>query len=167
LKYLIVTFIITVLLGTTNVSAQQISLSVSGTWRLTISASDVSSGAGSDVNSTYTSNTDQIDVDVDKVVYGNFWDWFISYNWRVDVSRNDINWNSNMELWARRSSDGFGFGSIGGGSTYRRITGSASTFFWGNGRRFWTNVQYQLRGMSVTVPPGNYRTVVVYTVIEI
>ena len=62
--------------------AQQIDISVMGSWTETIDASDLQSEPGTDLVDTYTSAEGQVSVSIDKVVNGNSWDWFINYNWR-------------------------------------------------------------------------------------
>ncbi len=167
LKIRTISILIAGILPAAALMGQQVTIDISGSWSLTITSADLTAGAGSDFTSSYESNTDQISVDIDKVVSGNFWDWFLSYNWRVDVNKQDVNWHSDMELYVRRTSGGFGFGSISGGTSYQQITSSDRTFFSGNGRRYWIPLQLQLQGMSVEVPPGNYSTVVYYTVTEL
>lgn len=55
-----------------SLMAQQIDISVTGSWTETIDASDLQSEPGTDLVDTYTSAGDQVSVSIDNVVYGNF-----------------------------------------------------------------------------------------------
>lgn len=162
-----ITFILLFILINGNHQAQQVTITVTGSWSLTIGSSDLQGGAGSDLNSTYQSATNQVSINIDKVVNGNFWDWFVNYNWRVDVEKQDTNWDSRLQLWVHRSGNGFGFGSISGGTNYQQVTNSTTSFFSGSRRRFWITIQYELRNVSVQVPVDTYSTLVIYTVTEL
>jgi hypothetical protein len=144
-------------------TAQSQEVSVSGNWSLTIDATDLQSGAGSDLIDTYESNTNQVYVSVTKS--GGF---FSNWYWRVDITKTDGNWPSDFHLDVRRSSDGFGFGgSISGLTSYQEIVNSFPPYFTGNRNRYFIGMQYRLRGVSVQIPPDTYTTTVVYTVTEL
>ena len=87
---------------------------------------------------------------------------FPSGNWRVDVSRSDIAWDSDLQVYVRRTG-----GSVTGGSNYQQITTTATTFFSGTGWAF-VPVQYRISGnfIALGVSPGLYRTVVTYTLYD-
>jgi len=138
-------------------------ISVSGSWELTIDESDMQSGMISDLNSTYESPANQVSATISNSSYG----WFGTWYWGVDVSRDNSQWNNNMHLDVRRSSGGFGFGSISGGTSYQEVTTSTQIFFTGVSFRLWIGFQYRLRGVSVAVPAGTYVTTVTYTVVEL
>ena len=138
-------------------------ISISGSWELTIDESDMQSGMISDLNSTYESPTDQVSATISNSSYG----WFGTWYWRVDVSRDNSQWNNNLHLDVRRSSGGFGFGSISGGTSYQEVTTSTQAFFTGVSFRLWIGFQYRLRGVSAAVPAGTYAATVTYTVVEL
>lgn len=164
---LIFFFVLIILSFSFKLTAQEARIDVSGSWSVTIDETDLVAGAGSDLNSTYTSETNQITVNVDKIVYGNFWDWFVYYNWRVDVRRSDINWDSNFRLYVRRTGSGFGFGSISGGTSFQEVTLVDQTFFSGSRRRYYIYLQLQLENVSINISPDTYNTTVIYTVTEL
>jgi len=144
-------------------TAQAQSISVSGEWSLTIDETNLQSGAGSDLVDIYESNTNQVYVSVTKS--GGL---FSSWNWRVDITKSDVNWHSDFHLDVRRSSNGIGLGgSINGLTSYQEILDSAPPYFTGSRNRYLIAMQYRLRGVSVQVPPDTYLTTVIYTVTEI
>jgi len=138
--------------------AQAQTITVTGNWSLIIGLSDLQGGAGSDFNPTYESAVDQIIIDIQGKK---------TTNWRVDVSKDDITWDSRMLLYVRRTSDGTGPGSISGGLTYQQITEVDQEFFRGGKNRQNIHVQLKLDGITVGIPTGTYTTTVYYTVIEI
>jgi len=164
---LIFQLIITLLFGYTKAFGQEVTIDVTGSWSETIDETDLQAGAGSDLNPTYTSATNQININIDKIVYGNFWDWFVNYNWRVDVRRSDTNWDSQFRLYVRRTGNGFGLGSISGGTTFQEVTLIDQVFFSGSRRRYYIPVQCQLGNVSINISPDVYTTTVIYTVTEL
>jgi hypothetical protein len=153
--------------STSGLLGQVVTVDVTGSWSLTIDQTNLQAGAGSDLVSSYESATNQVMIDINKVVYGNFWDWLIAYNWRVDVRRSDALWDSRLNLDVRRTGNGTGMGTISGGTAYQAVSSMDQTFFSGSRRRYDIPVQLQLRNVSIDVPPNNYSTTVVYTVTEL
>lgn len=117
------------------------SVSVSGSWYLDLTQADLSDGAGSDLVPTHESAAGVITMNINKSGVG----WFTNWDWRIDVSRSDLNWPSEFSLDIRRSSNGFGFGSISGGTSYQEITGSSQAFFYGRRHRIWIGMQLRLK----------------------
>jgi len=138
------------------------SIDTNGSWSETIDASDLIAGAGSNVNSTYTSPGDQATVDI-TLTSGALDEW------RVDVKKSDSTWHSSTHLYLRRSSDGTP-GHIGatisGGTSYLEVTDIDQAFFSGSGDRLNVGIQLRLTGFSIQVPPGNYSTTVTLTFID-
>ena len=132
-------------------------ITVSGSWTETVNASDLLAGAGSDLNGTYTSNSNQASINIYNTP---------GYNeaWRVDVRRSDTSWPGGFTLNTRRTSSGSGIGFITGGTTYRAVGTSNAYFFNGDYDRSNVAIQFQVTGMSVQVPPATYSTTVVFTV---
>jgi len=137
-------------------AAASISITVTGSWSETIDASDLVAGAGSDLISTCQSAADAVSIDTTET----------SGNWGLDVKKVDTNWHSNLHLYVKRTSDGTGPGSISDGDSYQEITDTDLSFFSGNGDRSNVNVQLQLTGVSVQVPPDTYTTTIYYTVTD-
>jgi len=86
--------------------------------------------------------------------------------WRVDVRRVDATWHGDFTLWIRRSGDGTGSGSVSGGTTYLTVTTTDQTLFTGAEDRDDVPIQFQLTGVSIQIPPGDYETTIVYTIVE-
>lgn len=132
-----------------------------GSWTETINSADLQAGAGSNLNATYTSSSSQAVIQIFNTP---------SYNeaWKVDVRRTDTNWHGSFTLNTRRTSNGVNPSGasgnfISGGTTYRAITTTDALFFWGAYDRSNVNIQFQLTGMSVQIPPATYTTTVVFT----
>ena len=138
-----------------NIRAQNIS--VIGNWSETIQASDLQSGAGSDLIDTYESLPDQIEVAITGAA---------NKTWRIDVSKVDNLWDSRFQLFVKRTSDGLGSGSVTGGTSYQEVTNTEQSFF--NGYKNCSNIYLQLKasGISIQIPPNTYSTTVYYTVID-
>ena len=157
-----------------NLSAQG-NVVLTGSWDLTLSQSDLQDGPGSDLNHTYESATDQVLVEI----YRLFFIWGSgtrTWNWAIDINKSDTDWDSSLEVWARRTGDGqcsYTY-TITGGQTYQRITDVATEFFSGSitGSGSWLLVllannipiQYQIRGVSAALTAKTYTTSIVYTV---
>jgi len=135
-----------------------ISITATGSWSRTISASDLTAGAGSDLISTYESASDAISIDI-----------IASLKYRVDVSKVDGNWHSNLQLFVKRTTSGTGGSgsSVSGGTSYQQVTGIATSFFSGQRNRSNVKIQLKLTGASIQVPPAVYTTTVYYTVTDI
>jgi hypothetical protein len=153
------------LFGLFMVSSQAVSqtISLSGSWSLTIGETDLQGGPGSDLNSTYESSG-FMSIGVQNG------GWFTNWNWKIIVNKSDYNWPDDFILDVRRIGNGFGFGSISGGTSYREVTDvfdENDPFFTGTRNRILISFQYRLRGVSAQVPADTYNTTVYYTVIEI
>jgi hypothetical protein len=139
------------------VQAQAIELAASGGLTRTIGRTDLVSGAGSNLNSTY-SDAATTSLTVSGTTGA-------SDSWRIDVRTADTAWNGALRLKVRRDTDGSGSGSVAGGTSFIELTGSDSQFFFGAGDRSGISLSYQLSGMTVTIPPGFYSTTVIFTVV--
>jgi hypothetical protein len=134
-----------------------ISITTTGTWSLTIDETDLQAGPGSDLNSTYTSDSDATLLDVQGS----------SSPWHIDVRKSDINWHSSLHIYIKRTGLGVPTGDEPtGGDTFQEIT-DTDQYFWQASNTI-TEVphQYQLTGVTITIPPDNYQTDVVFTVTE-
>lgn len=140
--------------------AGAIDISATGGWTETIGTSDLTSGAGSDLNSDYESTVAATTLTISKCKGKND-------NWRVDVKRIDSSWHDDTTLYARRVSDGDGQGSISGGLSFIKIKKTENEFFSGAGNRDNVSLQYKLTEVSINISPGNYSTTVVFTVVDI
>jgi len=147
--------------------AQNVLITVTGDWNLTLDVTDLQGGAGSNLVGTHSSAVDVTRVTLKKDYGGTWWEFLINFDWRVDISKSDTNWDANLQLWTRRTGNGTGLGSISGGTAYQQVTGVDSYFFNGNFPHYNIPIQYQVRGVSVQVPADSYETTVVYTITEL
>jgi hypothetical protein len=131
------------------------SITATGNWSdLTIGASNLAAGAGSNLIDTYQSAADAVSINITDT----------SGNWGLVVKRDNSTWHPNLHLHIRRTSDGSGSGSISGGNSYQEVTDIDQSFFSGNSDRSNVNVQFELTGVSIQVPPDVYTATVYYTV---
>lgn len=138
----------------------QADITATGNWSGTIDASGLTGGAGTDLNPTYTSASDQVSITISNT--SDDWDF-----WRVDVRKSDTNWHNDLGLSVRRTSSGTGTGSISGGTSYIAAGDLDTEFFRGRGDRSNILVKLQLSGVSVQVLPGTYSASIVFTVVDI
>ncbi len=137
-----------------------LSIATSGSWSLTVDASDLSAGAGSDLVNSQTSSSTQGSIDISGTTGS-------SDNWRVDVKRVDTTWDSDFTIYVRRTGDGTGDGSITGGTTFQEVTTTDASFFSGSGDRTGINVEFMIEGFSVsTIPVDVYDTAITYTIVD-
>ncbi len=136
-----------------------ISITVIGNWSGTIDKNDLLSGAGSDLQSTYTSASGQVSIDI-RNVKG------INDAWRIDIRKVDNNWSNNLHPYVMRISDGKG-GNVSGGTSYQEVTDINTSFFSGSGMVKGINIQLRLTGASIQIRPSSYSTVLYYTVVDI
>lgn len=133
-----------------------ITLEVLGSWTESIDAVDLIAGAGSDLTDSYESASNAIEVNITSS----------GTSWQMDIRKVDGNWHGDFVLYARRTADGTGVGTISGGDAYQQITGVDNLFFSGTKGRTGVNVQLKLSGVSIQVPPDTYITTVYYTITE-
>ena len=136
-----------------------IDISSTGDWSLSIGASDLVSGAGSDLQGYYESGIGLISIDITGTSGA-------SDAWRVDINKTDGTWHANLHLSAYRTGAGSGLGSISGGTSYQEIANTYLSFFNGSGDRSGITVRLRLGGVSVQVPPATYSATVTFTVID-
>jgi len=151
-------------------------ITCNGSWDLVISSSDMLGGAGSNLNSTYTSASDQVLIGVWQLYWLGFGTGSRTWNWAVDVNRSGGTWHGDFVLSVRRTGSGTSDDtySITDGTNYQPISTIQTELFQGtlSGSGFlllFLNaddipVQYQLSGVSATIPANNYSTTIVYTV---
>lgn len=141
------------------INGEALDITASGGWSETIDSSDLTAGAGSNLNSIYESTGNASTIGISGCVDNND-------NWRVDVRRVDGTWHNNFVFSVKRTTDGSGGGSVSGGLSYITVGTTDSEFFSGTGDRSGMNLQYRLSGVSITVSPDNYSTQIILTVID-
>ncbi len=132
-----------------------------GNWGFSINSADLISGAGSDINNIFESSVNQVTIDITNIHP-------FRVNWRIDVRKADMVWNSNFQLFITRTGDGTGHrrATISSGLTYQNITDIDQLFFSGLGKRSGVPIQLKLEGVTVQIPVGSYSTTIVYTITE-
>ncbi|MEM1122440.1 MAG: hypothetical protein AAGJ18_18485 [Bacteroidota bacterium] len=139
-------------------SRAQIDLVVVGQWEHTISALDILE-AGSDFSNTHESLSGQVTLSV----LGGLG----SFNWQIDVQKGNEDWHPNLQLNLKRTGNGVGLGTIAGGTAYQTIANTAQPFILGSDNRTTVPLQYEVQGVSVTIPAKTYYTTVIFTVTEL
>lgn len=135
---------------------QAIRITVNGTWIEIIDANDLDGPPGSDLRPFIESSPAQVLISILNT----------HRLWEVNISREDFLWPKEFQLYVRRTGDGRGPGTIQGGLAYLKILEVDQLFFSGSNQRLGIPLQFRLEGLSVDIPPGNYVTNIIYTVIE-
>ncbi len=138
--------------------AEAIDLSASGGLMRIVGASDLVSGAGSNLHTTFD-DAGATSLSIVNTSGSND-------RWRIDVRRSDATWHNALRLYVKRISDGSGGGTVTGGLSHVEISGTPVEFFSGEGDRDGLFLSYQLTGMSVSVSPNIYSTTVIFTVVD-
>jgi len=136
---------------TSNLPA--IDLSASGDWAETLSASDLTGGAGTDLPSNLQSVSGVTVLSVSNVTGA----------WHVTARRSSSTWNSHFTLFVRRTSSGLGTGSVSGGDSYIEVTGTDTEIFTGTEPRSSISIQYKLTGLNHNIPPSTYLSSLTFT----
>lgn len=142
-----------------NLAQAALAIEVQWTWSPNLDASDLISGAGSDLVSTHSSASDVVELDISGSASS-------SDAWRVEVRRDDATWPAGLTLRVRRTGAGTGPGTISGGTSWVTIGSTDATFFSGEGDRSAIDLQLQLDGASVSQGDGTWQSSVVYTVVD-
>ena len=148
------------LLATWPAGGQTISLT--GSWTLSVSAADLIAGAGSDFSTPLISADNQVLITISGTAGNSPWDVTV---YKIDSP----GWPAGLTLRVIRTGDGTGTGSINGGTDPGVVVpdGAAGAAAFFDGRRARSNVPVRLRleGLSVDLgPPAIYTTTVYYTV---
>jgi hypothetical protein len=129
-------------------------LTSSGDWVETLNATNLSTGAGSDLPACLQSISGITTLSVSNV----------TGSWRVTARSNVSTWDSHLTLYVRRTSAGIGSGTITGGDAYVAITSTDSDFFSGSNARSSISVQYKLAGLAHNLSPATYLSSLTFTV---
>lgn len=150
---------LTVFLGLTSL-AQGVDVTMGGSWHAVIDASNLVSGAGSDLQSEIESPPGAINVSISNALLA----------WSLYVRLADAG-HENVKIYVRRTSAGSGISVISGGSNYMEITNSDSLFFSGLiggtiviGGSSNIGLQFKITGLSRDIPPATYLSSIVFTV---
>lgn len=131
-------------------------IAATGGWSETINASDLVSGAGSDLTGTYTSTNSATRLRITNATNN-------ADTWRVDMQRTDSTWHNDFTLSIIRRINN---PKLSGGSSWTEIRTATDTFLLGRGNFNRINCRYRLQGMSVNIPPNTYITTVTFTIVD-
>ena len=122
-------------------------ISTSGDWSETIDGSDLTIPwtAGCDLNNTYESSTTATKINI------KYSGW-----WRVDIKRSDSTWHNDFTLMAKPP-----------GGSYIEVTTVDTELLCGQDSQNSVYIQYELSGMSLSIPPGTNNTTIIYTIVAI
>lgn len=120
-----------------------------GGWSdLTISASNLTGGAGSSLSDTYQSDPAAVQLNITS-----------TGNWKVQVKKFDSTLPGILHLHIRKTSDPAG--------SYQEVTDFDQDFSGVSGTGDGTvTAQFKLTGVSIQVPPGSYSATIQYTVLD-
>lgn len=139
--------------------ASAIDIVASGNWLVTNDASDLIGGAGTDLTDTYSSTSEEVLITISNTAG-------VGDNWRVDIKKTITSWPPGVSLYARRTGDGTGSGSIVNGMSYTLIEATDTSFFSGSGDRSSIPIQLRITGATVGFGPSTYSLTVTYTVVD-
>ena len=135
------------------------SVSVSGSWIKTISASDITE-AGKDYVGTYTSSTTQTKISIDPRRKNN--------TTVISIRKDDGDWHEDLNLQIKRINNGIK--DTSGGLEFQSITDIGADFFKTKGKKENVPLQYRINGISVLLPVllpvQEYTTTIIFTVYD-
>jgi hypothetical protein len=136
-----------------------ISITVTGSWSLSIGQANLQGAAGSNLTTYYESATNQLLMDIGGTG---------GHTWRVDVQRIDTTWHASFGLYIKRTNAGVsGKGTVNpGGTEYGLITTSNQMFWTGTHDRQDIYLQEKLDGVSCAIPAASYSTTIRFTVVQ-
>lgn len=150
---------VAVLVASNVLALSTIDLVASGDWSVTVTASDLPSGAGSDLPDTDTSPADVALLTISGTTGP-------GDSWQITVRMETASWPSEMTLWLRRTGSGSG-GSVSGGDGFQALGTDDAAFLTGSDDVSEIPLQLQVTGRSVWVPPGSYQATVTLTVVDL
>lgn len=139
--------------------SEAVDITAVGSWSLSIDSADLVAGAGSDLKSDYESTVDAVSINISATTGA-------SDSWRIDIKKVDTNWQGNLILYLKRTSNGTG-GSVSGGTAYQEVTDTSTSFFSGFDDVSGIKAQLKLSGTSIQIPMDTYTTTVYYTIVDI
>ncbi len=181
LKYL---FLIIVLLFT-DIAAAQLVVQVENDPYFSPSLISVSEAGDDFVSLIENTNDSYLSVTTDNI----FNKAQKKYPWYITVYKSDINWDNNLTLEIRRSSDGNNWnngngnngngngnngngngnsnnGKLYDGTSYREVTNLPAYFFGGGRETMNIQISFRLNNVSVLIPADDYETTILYTIYE-
>jgi hypothetical protein len=153
---ILITFIIVLTIIATKLYAVDFIL-IDGYWHVTLDATNLESGAGTDIV-PIESTTYHVEFEI-KGQGG-------AQPWQLYVKKSAVNWDNNLQLFIKRTSNGNNKNHpIVGGTFFTEITDNNGLFISGEGNNKKIYCQLKLVG-SIVVPTNSYSMDVVYTAVE-
>lgn len=137
------------------VAANAADIVSSGDWYETITAANLSAGAGSDLVAQIESVSGVTTLTISNAPGA----------WSLVARRSSTTWHADLAVSVKRVSDGSGSGSIAGGAAYVELTGSDIEIFTGTEDRSDISLQLKLTGLSKDVAPDTYASSIIFTVL--
>lgn len=160
MKPAILTLSIVLILAIQSAFSQ--SIVVSGGWSKTVSTL---TEAGSDYTQSTASPQNQTLISIrDRQVLP-----VLNLGWEIRINRVDVDWDSRLSLKAVRTGNGTPtnvLSSISAGNQLVEVNVNSQVFFTGNSTYDNIPIQYQISGLSVTIPAKTYSTTIVYTLMD-
>lgn len=129
-------------------------LTSSGDWLQRISATDLVSGAGSNLKANFESVPGVTVLNITNA----------PGPWSLRVRQSGSGPAGNVIIHVKRVSSGSGSGNIAGGTAYQALSGSDAELFSGSLPRSGVALQFKLSGLSPDVPPSTYLSSIIFTV---
>lgn len=141
----------------------QLVISQVSNWQEDLDATDLSTPeeAGADLNGTLQTASNYNQLDILNVAS--------TQDWKISVSKSDINWPAAFVPYVQRTANGVPCGSCAGVNTitspsgYLQITNLEQDFIFGSGEVTGIDVQFRVTGISLTVDADNYSTEIIFT----
>ena len=141
----------------------QLVVSQQSNWQNELDATDLSipEEAGADLSSVIESSSNYNQLDILNVAN--------SQNWKITVSKTDINWPGAFIPYVQRTGNGTPCGTCAGVNTgtsvsgYLQITNLEQDFIFGGGEVTGIDLQFRIEGISLTVDADNYSTEITFT----
>ena len=143
----------------------QLTISPLGHIEFTVLETSISE-AGNDFTSDLLSSTNENELSV--TIYPQDLNNTTYRNWHIDVKRTDINWDSSLSIYVKKTAEGTSnYGTTTtGGETFMEVTSSDQLFFQGAGWITDIPIQYKISGISVTIASDTYSTEITYTLLD-
>lgn len=141
----------------------QLVISQLSNWQEDLDATDLLTPeeAGEDLNPTLQTVANYNQLDILNVAS--------TQDWKITVSKSDINWPAAFVPYVQRTSNGIPCGTCTGVNTvtspagFLQITNLEQDFVFGSGEVTNIDVQFRITGISLTVDADNYSTEIIFT----
>lgn len=125
-----------------------------GDWVESITAANLVSGAGSDLQSQFESVSGVTSLTISNAPGA----------WKLQARLGGSGGHGDVTILVKRSSGGSGLGSISGGTAYMALSGSDAELFSGTEDRGNISLQFKLTGLSRSVSPATYLSSIIFTI---